>query len=343
VAAERARQRAASGAARAVLAELLVVATGVAINLATNALPQSWAWARDLRYVGAAFLLLVVLTVLAAWFWAHQPPATAADSQGSNANVEALSGLEIATSGTRANLLVRNWKTWVSISCGLAILSVVLVVGHVANGNGDAHPTSASPATPFSSESDSTTKSTKNANPPNLASTPRTYNGNGDDVVSITKDIGVAVVRFQCPMCTGNTIVTTDGGQYLIVNTVGSYSGERLIDTADGSSTSTLTIKASAQWSVTVGSERSLAREATIGAPLPGKGDDVLLVDDTTRKAHVTNQGGTNFVVKVLPIGDSGQFDLAINAVGNYVGNVPASGPAIIEITSSGQWTITLS
>src|SRR5215210_529063 len=43
------------------------------------------------------------------------------------------------------------------------------------------------------------------------SSPPRVYQGRGDDVVSIEKDPGLAIVRFECLRCTGNTVVKTDG------------------------------------------------------------------------------------------------------------------------------------
>lgn len=68
-----------------------------------------------------------------------------------------------------------------------------------------------------------------------------------------------------------------------------------------------------------------------------GKGDSVVQLTDKITKAAVTNQGEANFVVEV--VSDEG-YDLAVNEIGSYQGTVPLRGPALVQVTSSGNWSI---
>jgi hypothetical protein len=142
-------------------------------------------------------------------------------------------------------------------------------------------------------------------------------------------------VDFDCSSCERNTIVKTDGGEALLVNTIGSYSGRHLIDIYDGSATTTLTVQAGGSWTITVSSGLDALRRAS--GPISGEGDDVVLVQGGTTKATITNSGERNFIVKV--IGD--RMELPVNRIGSYEGTVPLQAPAVVVITSSGEWTIT--
>jgi hypothetical protein len=177
---------------------------------------------------------------------------------------------------------------------------------------------------------------------PPAGSPPTVYTGRGDDVVAITKDPGPAILKFECLRCSRNTIVKSDGHDSLLVNEIGNYSGRRLIDIQDGSSTSTITVKATGSWKITVSSGLSAARVGTSGAPIAGRGDDVLIVNGTSTKARVTNKGQSNFIVHVVPI-QTASINLAVNTIGGYEGTVPLQGPAIVMVRSSGNWSLTAS
>jgi hypothetical protein len=176
--------------------------------------------------------------------------------------------------------------------------------------------------------------------PPRPASPPTVYNGSGDDIVSITKDPGVAVLQFACPKCSDNTIVTTDGSEQTLVNEIGSYTGKQLIDVRDGSTTTTVTVKATGAWKMSVASGLGAAKVAAGDAPVAGQGDDVVLMNGTATKARITNRGQSNFIVYVISI-RSPSLDLAVNEVGGYEGTVALGAPAVITIKSSGNWTVT--
>lgn len=164
----------------------------------------------------------------------------------------------------------------------------------------------------------------------------RTYTGTSDDVVKLDKPTGIAVMSFSCPKCTSNTIINSDGSDYGLVNEIGPYVGKRVIDSQDSSLTTQLTVKAKGKWTLTVGG-LDQARRA-IG-PVSGKGDDVVLMSGATSTAAITNRGESNFIVKTITT--DGSLDMPINEIGSYSGTVPLSMPALVEIKSGGNWTVT--
>lgn len=215
-----------------------------------------------------------------------------------------------------------------------AILVLFVIIG-VSGGNGGSSPTveqvnsAAAPAVPAG-----------NAPAPAAqpqASPPTDYSGKGDDVVTIKKDSGPAIVSFECGKCSGNTVLQSDGYDTLLVNAIGSYKGRHLIDANDGSTTSTLTVKATGSWKITVASGLGTALKGDKAAS--GHGDDVVLLSGSMSKAAITNKGKSNFVVQVY--GSSAFPDLAVNTIGGYTGTVPVDGPALLSIKSDGDWSVT--
>jgi hypothetical protein len=166
---------------------------------------------------------------------------------------------------------------------------------------------------------------------------PVVKSGRGDDVIAIERP-GVKIVKFECPRCTSNTIVETDGAESLLVNTIGKYSGQHWVDIRDGSTTSTYTIKAKGAWTLTVGG-LEMAR-AIANGPVTGKGDDVVVLNHNSNSAAITNKGAGNFIMQVVSL-DTLRIDLAVNEIGGYSGTVPLDGPAIVQVNSEGSWSIT--
>ncbi|MFD4642425.1 hypothetical protein ACFWN2_34310 [Lentzea sp. NPDC058436] len=154
-------------------------------------------------------------------------------------------------------------------------------------------------------------------------------------MITLDRPAGLKIAKFECPACTSNTVLKSNGFDSLLVNEIGAYSGSMWMDVRDGSRTTTLTVNASGAWTLTVG-EIDMAT-MTAGS-MQGNGDGVVLFTGTARKAKITNNGESNFAVHVL---SSKSLDLAVNHIGGYEGTVPLEGPALIQITSSGAWTIT--
>lgn len=155
-------------------------------------------------------------------------------------------------------------------------------------------------------------------------------------MITLDRPAGLKIAKFECPACTGNTVVKSDGFESLLVNEIGAYSGQMWLDMRDGSRTSTLTINATGSWTLTVG-DIDMATMAS-GA-VNGKGDSVVFFTGQSTKAKIANVGEGNFIVQVVSL-KLGRVDLAVNHIGGYEGTVPLAGPALIQIKSSGSWTI---
>lgn len=226
-------------------------------------------------------------------------------------------------------------QKWPWIVLGVLVLLVIIIA---TSGKGG---TPASTAGPTTAATSAAPVAAAPADPPAApaASPPTSYPGSGDDVVKITKDPGPAIVTFACAKCSGTTVLQSDGADTLLVNTIDSYSGRRLIDATNGSTTSTLTVKATGSWKITVASGLASAKKGDTS--VSGHGDDVAVLTGQISKAAITNKGGeSNFVVQDYG-SNSGFPDLAVNTIGGYSGTAPVQGPAALAITSTGDWTIT--
>jgi hypothetical protein len=166
---------------------------------------------------------------------------------------------------------------------------------------------------------------------------PTVVSGSGDDVVSITKPPGVtvAVAAIEYDGRRNFAVKGLDGEEDLLVNTIGSYSGSVLFD-ADSGGTTMLEVTASGPWTITI-SDALLAPPLNAGAN-NGTGDAVLLYQGGgTTRAAISGQSEGNFAVVEY---SSGGSDLLVNEIGSYDGVVPLVGPALVEITSEGPWSI---
>jgi hypothetical protein len=157
------------------------------------------------------------------------------------------------------------------------------------------------------------------------------FSGTGDDVVKIEPVNSLALIKFDCPDCSGNVTLTTDGSDGLLVNTIGSYSGTHFFNVQDGSTTSQLTITAGGSWTA------SISDYTEASTSLSGRGDTALFLSGSTTAAKIKNTGTGNFVVQVYAASGS---NLAVNEIGSYNGTVPLELPALVQITSEGTWSI---
>jgi hypothetical protein len=160
--------------------------------------------------------------------------------------------------------------------------------------------------------------------------------GTGDDIVTLTSPPGVRILKFECPKCTSNVPVITNGDEGPVVNEIGAYSGRHVIDVYDDSCTTEIEVKATGKWTLTI-QDISAATRVTNSAQ--GKGDDVLIFTESGSKAKITYNGKSNFVVH----GYGARFaDLAVNEIGNYSGTVRLTTPGLVQVTAdpAGTWSI---
>ncbi|HEX6347208.1 hypothetical protein [Umezawaea sp.] len=237
-------------------------------------------------------------------------------------------------------------KRWPWVVVGVVTLLVVISVANGGERSGQEPGAAASsaaaelakaPATsakpkPTTTTVRTTTTTTKPPPPP-----PTVYTGQGDDVVALDRPSGIKIVKFECPACSSNTTLKSDGFESLLVNEIGAYSGLRWMDIRDGSRTTTLTVGAQGAWTLTVG---GLDLAPLVEGVASGSGDSVVFLAAGATKAKVGNVGDGNFAVHVASLKTS-RIDLAVNTIGGYEGTVPLAGPAIVQVTSSGDWSIT--
>lgn len=168
---------------------------------------------------------------------------------------------------------------------------------------------------------------------------PQVFEGTGDDVIDVKPVTDVAIVSFECGSCRGNVVVKTNGAESLLINEIGAYTGQHLINVrSTGGMTTQIQVNAKGKWKLTLTEGLNSAAYKSEGAPVSGKGDAVVVFRSNTSKADVTYKGDRNFVVMVYSA-DSGS-DLAVNEIGSYSGKVLLDGPAVVQVESSGDWTI---
>lgn len=165
------------------------------------------------------------------------------------------------------------------------------------------------------------------------------YTGYGDSVVTIAKPDGQASEAIATISYSGDGYFSVWGLDDsfeevdLLANGIDSYSGTVLVD----GDVTRLEITASGSWTIQI---KSLSAARSFGAGIiTGTGDDVLRWNGSTRTAYITHQGSGYFSVWSWP--DVGYADLEVSEIGEYAGSVvlPA-GPATVEITADGTWSI---
>lgn len=161
------------------------------------------------------------------------------------------------------------------------------------------------------------------------------FTGSGDMVI----DVNVtepAIVAFICGDCARNTVVKTNGRESLLVNTIGAYSGSNLINLSEGSVTTQIVVESTGNWTLVVDDVSTAPSVATAAS---GGGDSVVIFNGSFDTATITNDSGGNFVVKAY--GEGSWSPLIVNTIGAYSGTVEMSGPAVVQVNSEGNWSIT--
>ncbi len=160
--------------------------------------------------------------------------------------------------------------------------------------------------------------------------------GSGDYVANGLKVTGYGVLHVEY-YGKGNFSVTSyENDEYddLLVNEIGNYSGDVLID---HSGTFELEISGEGSWSIT-----SSGLSVDDKTSFSGSGDSVTgITSHSGGSWNISHTGEDNFVVVQYGL-DEGYMDLLVNEIGNYNGTVKAeSGDDIFfEVTADGNWSI---
>lgn len=242
---------------------------------------------------------------------------------------------------------VGDWIRRHKVKTGLGITGAALAVLVVAAalsptpGPGDVGYV-APTATPVKAAAEKSTSTTEDepAETTTPAPKPRTYRGTGDRILKVRKpeDGPVAVVATHTG--SSNFQIEAIGAEgpdaaQLLVNEIGRYTGTTLMDVEDGQDTTRIKVTADGSWRLKL---TPLAALPKFTAKKAGSGDAVLVYQGTDGTASFRHTGQSNFIVSVYT-GDGG--DQLVNEIGRYAGeDFMPEGPAVVEITADGRWSI---
>lgn len=169
-----------------------------------------------------------------------------------------------------------------------------------------------------------------------------THTGKGAGGFKTSWPAGTAgYLTFDCPRCSDNVIVESDGDDSLLVNGIGHYHGTSWFNVSPGKPASAFVVRADGAWTATLADRRSL-QVAEAGKTVTGKGNTVLALPAGVTKLAVTAGTKGNFAVEVT--GATYPYpDLAVNQIGNYSGTINVRSPAVLQISDDDSWTLTAS
>jgi hypothetical protein len=178
--------------------------------------------------------------------------------------------------------------------------------------------------------------------PPPPPREPETHSGKGNGEFTIEWPDRIGFVTFECPKCSANVMVNTDGSDSLLVNAIGPYKGTHWVNSRDGRPAKKITVRASSAWTFTISDGRDLP-VAEAGKTLSGTGDAVVSLPGKTTTAAITGKGSGHFAVMVLPDDRTVYVSLPVNTSGGngYQGTVPLAGPGLLQVDADAAWTIT--
>lgn len=143
---------------------------------------------------------------------------------------------------------------------------------------------------------------------------------------------------FDCPKCGSNVIISTDGGEFGLVNAIGKYRGTTWLNTEPDRPTRKVTVLADAAWTATITDYRSLPALSP-GAPASGKGDAVFRIPEGVTRVRFTAKTGGNIA---LWIHSDKIRDLLVNQIGNVEVDRDVRGPAYLKVEGyEASWTVT--
>lgn len=177
---------------------------------------------------------------------------------------------------------------------------------------------------------------------PTPAPQPIILTGSGDAVVDVQKWTSVALMRATYNGERNFIVENFDaaGNQIdLLVNTIGSYSGNQLIDIYDGERTARFSIKASGPWEIQILPISAIRTEMVPGL-IQGVGDDVIALQGGVSDLFTADasQATSNFIVYALSQDD---YYLVFNEIAPYTGAVIAKGRTLlIQVKATGNWSI---
>ncbi|NBH09474.1 hypothetical protein [Amycolatopsis sp. SID8362] len=143
---------------------------------------------------------------------------------------------------------------------------------------------------------------------------------------------------FDCPKCTSNVIIDSDGGEHGLVNAIGAYKGTTWLNTYEDRPTKRVTVHANAPWTATISDYRSLPMTAP-GQESSGKGEAVLRLPEGVSRVRFAAKTRGNIALCI----HAGEFrDLLLNQIGDVQVERDVRGPGFLKVDGyEASWTLT--
>lgn len=170
---------------------------------------------------------------------------------------------------------------------------------------------------------------------------PVSYKGSGDRIIKIKKPSGekdeAVIVTISHNGYANFAVWSLDKKlrqDQLLVNTIGDYKGIVPLDFEGGQQTTRLQVEADGSWKMAIKPITSVRR---FSSKIKGKGDDVVYFKGGSKIGNIKHSGSGNFAVWYY---GSDYTDLLVNEIGNYKGQSPLPGEAVMVVTADGSWSI---
>jgi hypothetical protein len=166
---------------------------------------------------------------------------------------------------------------------------------------------------------------------------PETHTGKGEGQFAVSWPADqLGFFTFDCPKCGSNVIISTDGGEFGLVNAIGKYKGTTWLNTEPDRPTRKVTVLADAAWTATIADYRSLPEAAK---ETSGKGDAVLRVPEGIQHVHFKAKTRGNIGLWVQ---SEDLRDLLVNEIGDVEVEREVRGPAYLRVDGyEASWTVT--
>jgi hypothetical protein len=169
------------------------------------------------------------------------------------------------------------------------------------------------------------------------------YCGAGDEVVGVATPGGAkGAILLAVMHGEGHHAIVSHGPGFaynqLLVNDIGFYVGERLMDLEPQADRSeSLEVQSDDRWILLV---EPLSAAAAFSGQTSGGGDRVMRYTGGRGVGHFTHAGNGNFIIEAVTATD---WDLVVNEIGAYDGRRPVEvAPSFLSITADGAWTATI-
>lgn len=178
---------------------------------------------------------------------------------------------------------------------------------------------------------------------------PQIIEGSGDDVVNLDDDFKGEFAFIHVEYTGGSNLIIwgldrSGEEEDLLVNTIGSYDGYRLLNLFDSDDIQRISVESSGNWIITVfpmDIEYIEAELEFVDFPrqVIGNGDYIFFVTTEIDTIHAEANGEGNFVVWSYGIAGT---DLLFNEIAPYSGRVifPRGSSNFIDVQAEGEWIL---